>query len=266
MEPTRIDREDYGRFAEFDALFIRETTWVVHPTYRFARRAAAEGLVVIDDPESILRCTNKVYQAALFARHRVPSPLTMVVHSDNAGKVLERIGLPCVLKQPDSSFSRGVIKIEDAAELQQQIERLLSDSELVIAQRLEPSDFDWRIGVLENRALFACRYHMPRGEWRIAHTDHSGRRRYGKVEAVPLDETPATAASLAERAAPLIGDGFYGVDVKESGGRFLVLEVNDNPNVDAGCEDAILKDELYLAVICCFRARLDARGGGEPHW
>ena len=54
-------RRDFGRIAEFDALFIRETTNVNHHLYRFARRAASEGLVVIDDPDSILRCTNKIY-------------------------------------------------------------------------------------------------------------------------------------------------------------------------------------------------------------
>jgi glutathione synthase/RimK-type ligase-like ATP-grasp enzyme len=263
IEPTRVGREDYGRLAEFDALFIRETTRVDHHTYRFARRAAAEGLVVIDDAESILRCTNKVYQAELFARHRIPCPLTMVVHDENTGKVAERIGLPCVLKQPDSSFSRGVVKVEAAAELERELERLLRDSELVIAQRFEPSQFDWRIGVLDGRALFACRYHMPRGEWRIAGTGPSGQRRYGRVEAVPVDEAPAPAVSLSEQAAALIGDGFYGVDVKERDGTFLVIEINDNPNVEAGYEDGVLKDELYRAVMNWFRARLDARGGEE---
>src|SRR5690606_11578313 len=58
-----ITRDDYARLSEFDALFIRETTYVNHHTYRFSRRAASEGLVVIDDPVSILRCTNKVYLA-----------------------------------------------------------------------------------------------------------------------------------------------------------------------------------------------------------
>ena len=40
IRPELIDRDDYGRLAEFDALFIRETTYVNHHTYRFARRAA----------------------------------------------------------------------------------------------------------------------------------------------------------------------------------------------------------------------------------
>ena len=50
LNPEVITKDDYGRIAEFDALFIRETTSVKHHTFRFAQRAALEGLVVIDDP------------------------------------------------------------------------------------------------------------------------------------------------------------------------------------------------------------------------
>lgn len=50
---------------------------------RFARRAALDGQVVIDDPESILRCTNKVFLAELLERHRIGTPKTMIVHRDN---------------------------------------------------------------------------------------------------------------------------------------------------------------------------------------
>src|SRR5690606_321598 len=71
MSVERITREDYGRLVEFDGLFIRSTTAVNEYTYRFARRAQAEGMVVIDDPESILRCTNKVYLAELLDRHKI---------------------------------------------------------------------------------------------------------------------------------------------------------------------------------------------------
>ncbi|MGZ5302754.1 MAG: RimK family protein, partial [Bacteroidia bacterium] len=60
-----ITKDEYNHLGEYDALFIRETTNVNHYTYRFARRAAIEGLVVMDDPESILRCSNKVYLAEL---------------------------------------------------------------------------------------------------------------------------------------------------------------------------------------------------------
>ncbi len=102
-----IDRDDYGRLSEFDALFIRETTAVNHHTFRFAQRAEAEGLVVIDDPQSILRCTNKVYLNEAFEVNEVPTPRTWITDNVDAEEVAERIGFPCVLKVPDSAFSQG---------------------------------------------------------------------------------------------------------------------------------------------------------------
>jgi len=107
MHVEFITKTDYGRLNEFDALFIRDTTFVNHYTFRFSRRAAAEGLVVIDDPDSILKCNNKVYLAEILARHRMPAPKTLLVHRDNVNQIIPTLALPCVLKQPDSSFSVG---------------------------------------------------------------------------------------------------------------------------------------------------------------
>ncbi|MGQ3057939.1 MAG: RimK family protein [Nevskia sp.] len=96
-----LDKGDYGHVAEYDALFIRETTAVNHHTYRFARRAAREGLVVVDHPESILRAANKVFLAQLMERHRIPQPKTLLVHRANLDEVVRQLGFPMVLKQPD---------------------------------------------------------------------------------------------------------------------------------------------------------------------
>ncbi|UCE84724.1 MAG: RimK family protein [Deltaproteobacteria bacterium] len=263
IEASLIGRDDYGCVPEFDALFIRETTAVDHYTYRFARRAAAAGLVVVDDPESIVRCSNKVYQAELFARHGVACPETLVVHADNRDEVEARLGFPCVLKVADGAFSRGIVKIESAAQLDEELSRLLAHAQLLLAQRWVPSDFDWRIGVLDRRPLYACRYHMARGDWRIATTTRTGHRRYGRVEALPLEEVPEGVVALAARAAGLIGDGLYGVDVKEVDGRPLVIEINDNPNIDAGYEDAVLGEALYREIMRHFLTRLEARGVGR---
>ena len=41
MHVEFITKADYARLTEFDALFIRDTTFVNHYTYRFSRRAAA---------------------------------------------------------------------------------------------------------------------------------------------------------------------------------------------------------------------------------
>jgi hypothetical protein len=42
----------------------------------------------------------------------------------------------------------------------------------------------------------------------------------------------------------------------------MVMEVNDNPNIEAGYEDALLKDTIYDEIAVWFRSRLDRRGEG----
>jgi len=64
----------------------------------------------------------------------------------------------------------------------------------------------------------------------------------------------------AVRAASAIGRGLYGVDVKQSGRRAFVIEVNDNPNVDAGVEDRVLGARLYEAVMRSLMRQVEARG------
>ncbi len=254
-----ITRQDAGRLMEFDALFIRETTAVNHHTYRLARRAEAAGLTVIDDPLSILRCTNKVYLAELLNRAKIPTPRTLVVHRRNADEVGSELSFPCVLKRPDSAFSQGVVKANDEEELRARLAEFFEDSELVIAQEFMRTDFDWRIGILDSRPLFASKYHMARGHWQIAkHSDAGKKPRFGKCETLPVETAPRRAVSVALKAANLIGNGFYGVDVKESDGRFYIVEVNDNPNLDAGIEDAVLREELYRRLMESFVRRIEA--------
>jgi glutathione synthase/RimK-type ligase-like ATP-grasp enzyme len=260
FRPEVISKDDFGRIAEFEALFIRETTAVNHHTYRFARRAAAEGLAVIDDPVSILRCTNKVYLAELLEHHGIGGPKTMIVHKDNVEQVPLWVGFPCVLKIPDGAFSKGVVKVRDVAELERELETMFARSDLVIAQAFLPSEFDWRIGVLNQRPLFVSQYHMVKGHWQIVGTDAKGEKAYGRVETMAWEDAPASVVRTAVKAANLIGDGLYGVDLKQVGRKCYVMEVNDNPNIDSGYEDRVLKEDLYLAIMGALFDRVPVRG------
>jgi glutathione synthase/RimK-type ligase-like ATP-grasp enzyme len=264
FEVEVIGPDDFGRLAEFDALFIRETTQVNHHTYRFASRARNEGLIVLDDPDSIVRCANKVYLAELMTRLGIPMPRTVIAHSKNVERVEAELGLPCVLKQPDSSFSQGVRKVNDAAELRAALRQMLERSALVVAQEYVPTSFDWRVGVLDRRALYVCRYYMARNHWQIYKQHAGGKMTGGRWETLRVEDAPPGVVDLGLRAAAAIGDGFYGVDIKEVGGRYLVMEVNDNPSIERGVEDQALGDALYEAVMQVFRSRLEsARGGGN---
>lgn len=255
-----IGRSDFGQLSRFDGLFIRDNTFVEHYTYRFSRRAAAEGLVVIDDPDSILRCNNKVYLAELLSRHGIPIPKTLMVHRDNVHEIIPTLGLPCVLKQPDSSCSLGVSKAESEDGLNALVIDLLEKSDLIVAQEYLPTEYDWRVGILDRRPLFVCKYFMVPGHWQIIKRE-SGQNSYqdGAVLALPLEEAPPQVISTALKAANLIGDGFYGVDLKQVENGYCVIEVNDNPSVDAGNEDGVLKDTLYLEIMGVFARRMAER-------
>ena len=259
-----ITKEDYGRIAEFDALFIRETTNVNHHTFRFARRAAAEGLVVIDDPHSILNCTNKVFLAELMERYDIPIPKTIVIDKDTMDKVTQELTYPFILKQPDGSFSQGVIKINNAEEFDQQKSVLFKKSELLIAQEYMPTEFDWRVGILDRQPLFVAKYYMAKNHWQIYRHHQSGRSHSGNAEAVAVENTPKQVIQTALRAANLIGKGFYGVDLKQVKNKCYVIEVNDNPNVDAGVEDAVLHEELYNRIMLSILQRIEKKKQRTP--
>lgn len=258
MRVEHIVRDDIERLPEFDALFIRDTTHASHYTYQFARRAAAEGLVVIDDPDSILKCNNKVYLNELLGHHRIAVPKTINVHRDNIGEIVSTLGLPCILKQPDASFSRGVTKIESREALESILDSYFEKSEILIAQEWVPTAFDWRVGVLDGWPLYVCKYLMAPGHWQVVKRER-GQKLEGATIALAVGEAPPAVVRTAVKAANLIGDGLYGVDIKEVGGQCYVIEVNDNPNIDAGNEDGILKDALYREVLGVFLRRIRER-------
>ena len=105
-----IEPKDLSRLSSFDALFIRQSTEVNNEAYAFARKAQQSGIAIIDYPDAILKCCNKVYMAEALQNANIATPKTVIVHKDNRNNVIEQTGLPCVLKAPDSTFSFGVKK------------------------------------------------------------------------------------------------------------------------------------------------------------
>jgi glutathione synthase/RimK-type ligase-like ATP-grasp enzyme len=44
--------------------------------------------------------------------------------------------------------------------------------------------------------------------------------------------------------------------MKECDSKFYVIEINDNPNIDAGVEDKIMKEKLYETVMETFITKI----------
>ncbi len=266
LEAELIGPDALERLAEFDGLFNRASPEVNGVTYEFVRRAEALGMPVVDDPGSILKCLNKVYMHELMSRHRIAQPLTLIVHRANLDQVVPTLGLPCVLKLPDSGFGLDVVKIESEEQLRREAERFFKVSELIVAQEWLPTGFDWRVGVYDGRPLFVCKYFMAPGHWKVNKVAEGSKLIEGETVAMSVGEAPEQVVDMAVRAANLIGRGLYGVDLKQVEDRCYLIEVNCNPNIDAGNEDQVLGAALYREVLGVFARRIaEQRSGGIPH-
>jgi glutathione synthase/RimK-type ligase-like ATP-grasp enzyme len=164
-----------------------------------------------------------------------------------------------VLKIPDGSFSRGVHKAENKEELTAYARKLFKTTDVILAQEFMYTEYDWRIGILNRQPIYAAQYFMSRAHWQIYKHGDGGKTDSGDSRTLPVEEAPQEVVEAALKAANLIGDGLYGVDMKQNSRGAFVIEVNDNPNIDRGIEDAYLKDELYLMLMRDFKRRIEDR-------
>lgn len=238
-----IEHKSLVNISEYDALFIRETTNVRHHTYRMASKAEKDGLVVIDDPDSILKCSNKIFLEQLLDRLNISRPKTYIFDKNLYTKHAKTMPLPCILKKPDSAFSQGVYKAKTFDELEARAKELFKTTDLILIQEYLPTEFDWRIGILGGEVIYACKYYMANGHWQIINNDKN--QEEGASDCLDPVDVPPQILKTALKAANAIGKGLYGVDLKQIQDKVYLIEVNDNPSIEAGVEDLFLKDELY---------------------
>ncbi len=256
-----IGETDYNRLATFDALFVRMNTHVNNFSYKFVRRAESEGLAVIDHSENILKCGNKVYMTEVLRAGHLPIPKSYILNRENWKDHSHTLNFPCILKLPDSTFSFGVKKVTKKEEFKAVLESMFRESDLVIAQEFVYTKFDWRVAVLDNKPLFVCKYYMAKDHWQIYNWESRIENdQSGQADTLAVEDAPSHVVETALKACALINKkGLFGVDLKEIKGKIVVIEVNDNPNIDFGCEDLVLKDELYSNVLMAFKKRIEEK-------
>jgi glutathione synthase/RimK-type ligase-like ATP-grasp enzyme len=246
-------RPDIYKIPRYDALFVRSLTDPLNAAYVAAETAKLHGLRVIDDPQSIIVCCDKVHMYRKLLNAEVPMPETEFLEKehltlDNAERILERFGRPVVLKAPNSSFSMYVDRVDTAAEFLAVGKRYLRRANVVVAQRFVRSSYDWRVGVLAGEPLYACKYHIPKAHWKILTHNPDGSTIEGRTDAYKLSEVPQGLLDTAVDACNAIGKSLYGVDIKQVGDKFLTIEVNDNPTIAEGDEDKA-SPKLYERIV-----------------
>ncbi len=252
----RVDflfRPDMYKIPQYDAIFIRALTDPLNSAYVASRTAEMHGIRVIDDPDSIRICCDKVNMYRHLIQAAVPIPETRFIERQEitaalARRLLAELSSPVVIKAPNSSFSLYVERASTVEEFLTVARRFLRRPDRLIAQRYIHSTFDWRVGVIDGKPLYACQYVIPRRQWKILTYTPDGKTMYGPVKGISLTEAPADLIQCAVAAASAIGRGFYGVDLKQTADGYVVIEVNDNPTINAGEEDQANGD-LYEKLI-----------------
>lgn len=244
-------RNELKYLRNYDAVLIRALTDPLNASYVVARLAELYGMRVLDHPESIRICCDKVNMYARLMAARVPMPETTFlndneVNEENARELFEAMGLPLVLKAPNSSFSAYVDRVGTPSEFVRVGKRFLRRADRIVVQQYMPSDFDWRVITLDGKVLAVVKYLFAQDKWKLMERGTSGE--WAEVVGIPKDEADPALLEVAVKAADAVGKSLYGIDVKEVGGEYFVIEVNDNPNIDAEHEDRA-NPEIYQAII-----------------
>lgn len=232
---------DINKIPHMDALFIRARTDPMNITYVAARMAAFHGIPVIDDPRSIQICADKINMYSHLIQKNVAIPETVFLSKDDlteetAARLLDKFGAPLILKEPSTSFSLRVEKVNDVAEFTRVARRFIKMSDWIVVQQYVESKYDWRIGVLGGKLLYVCKYTIPSVTFKIQ-ASVNGHIVYCGVQSVPEKDVPPHIIRLGIDAANAIGNGLYGVDIKNNNGDACVIEVNDNPSIESGEDD-----------------------------
>lgn len=182
---------------------------------------AARGVIVLNEPASLLAAHDKLLTARLLRRHGVPHPATGHVRNGRRAPVVERA---VVLKPRFGSWGREVYRCEDQAALDAAVEQVrhtvwYERQGALVQDLVPPQGYDLRVLVAADRVVGAAFRVAAPGEWRT-NISLGGVRR-------PVPEPPVEAGEVALEAARASGAAFVGVDLLPVGdGGWVVVELN----------------------------------------
>jgi len=247
-------KENISEIPKYNAVFIRATTDPLNTSYVVSKMAWELGLNVVDDPKSIQICGNKIHLYSLFEKFNIPHIPTIFLNKDDFNhkrilEIFELFGRPVVIKAPYTSFSKYVEKVACETSFRDIAKKFFRKSDVLVVQKFMPTSFDWRVGVLNGEVLYVCKYMMRKGRWKHG-AKLRGKPRFiwGRTVSLRKEHAPLELREIALKSCEIIGQGLYGVDIKEVDGDYIVVEANDNPSIYAGYEDCRKRD-IYEKII-----------------
>ena len=170
-------------------------------------------------------CGNKLVTSLVLAKNNIPTPKTQFAFSaKQAMDLIQKTGLPLVLKPIVGSWGRGVFPLRDEETASMIIEmREENDSPLsriyYVQEMIDRPPRDIRCIVVGDGVVTAIYRYSAESEWR------TNVARGGKAELAPITKE---LEDMALKASKAVGGGILGVDLMEDKARGLVVhEVNN---------------------------------------
>jgi RimK family alpha-L-glutamate ligase len=208
------------------------------------RGVRRRGITVLNGPEAILACHDKLATALRLGRAGLPHPETAYLSAASSRRDVSRLRYPVVIKPRFGSRGEHVYRCDGSNALGALLGRLrklgwFRRQGALIQELVPPAGHDLRILVAGGRVVGAVRRVAPPGEWR---TNVS----LGAVRQ-PLKPQPREC-ELALAAARETGADLAGVDlIPRTDGSFAVLEVNGAPEFTAAY--SLDGEDVFEAVL-----------------
>lgn len=213
--PISTERKDRGI-----TLALARTTSATHFRIEALKSLEICGVRVINSSACIQNGGDKYTSLILMNSKGLETPKTFMVSSfESAVKAISEVGTPAVLKPVFGTYGKGVFRIKS---LEEEIYRLDGLKFPYIVQEYLPHrKGDVRVFVVGDEALGAITRVAPVGEWK---TNVSAGAKSKKLKITNQ------ISKIATKAAGVIGAKYGGIDLIERDGKFVVLEVNTQPD------------------------------------
>jgi glutathione synthase len=238
--------------ADIDVLMLRndpsidfERSWAMEAGILFGREAAKRGVIVLNDPDSLSRATNKLYFQSFPREARADTLITK--HSADIKAFAKENG-NIILKPLQGSGGSGVFKVDksNVSNLNQMIEAIGRDG-YIIAQAYVPAakKGDIRFFLMNGQPLKIgdkyCALRRVASKDDIRSNIHAG----GSAEAVEIGETELRVAEIIR--PKLVADGMFLVGVDIVGDKILEVNVFSPGNLKSCSE--LAKVDFSVPII-----------------
>lgn len=248
---------------EFDTLMLRndpsidaKTPWAMEAGTLFGREAVRRGVIVLNDPDSLGKATNKLYFQSFPVEARAETLITR--HAPDIKAFAKEHRGNIILKPLQGSGGTGVFKLdpENSANLNQMIEAIGRDGYIIAQAYVEAAKKgDIRLFIMNGRPLevdgkFAALRRVAAKD-DIRSNIHAG----AKAEAVEIGKTELAVAEMIR--PKLTTDGMFLVGADIVGDKILELNVFSPGNLER-CS-ALAGVDFSVPVLEAIEAKLAIR-------